>query len=211
MLRVIADFDSAAPTKLAGERRNLAEDRLQESCFAGSVWPNHTEAFAAAQDQRNVARQNMIAITDRRVRYCQHVRSRALDVLKPKISSALIRANGVNTFEPLEHCSPRLCLFCFLPGEVLANEFFGLGNQPLLILKGALLDLAALFPLDEIIRIVSGVTVRLAIFDFDDPPAGAIEKITIMRNYDEAGRVALQEFFQPLDCADIEMVGGLVE
>ena len=32
-----------------------------------------------------------------------------------------------------------------------------------------------------------------------------------MRNYDEAGRVALQELFQPLDCADIEMVGGLVE
>src|SRR5882724_10259057 len=139
------------------------------------------------------------------------MRARPLDVLKSKITGALVRADAFNTFEPLQHGPPRLCLFCFLTGEVFANEFFGLGNQPLLILKGALLDLAALFPLDKISGIVAGVTCRLAVFDFDDAPASTIEEITIMRDYDESRRVTLQKFLQPLDCTDIKMVGWFIE
>src|SRR5204863_5053552 len=50
LLRVIADLNLAAPTNLAGQSWNLAENRLQESCLAGTVRADHTEAFSPSQD-----------------------------------------------------------------------------------------------------------------------------------------------------------------
>src|SRR5256714_8315497 len=47
LLRVIADFDFAAPTDLDRQRWNLYEDHFQGSCFAGSVRSHQADAHAA--------------------------------------------------------------------------------------------------------------------------------------------------------------------
>jgi hypothetical protein len=78
-----------------------------------------------------------------------------------------------------------------LTGEILANEFFRLRNHPLLILVSPLLNLTALFALDQVIRVVTLITGRLAVFDFDDASTRAIKKISIVRNYDEPAGVTL--------------------
>src|SRR5947208_16936624 len=70
-----------------------------------------------------------------------------------------------------------------LPGQIAANEFLGLGNQTLLIVKGTLLDLAPLFTLNQIIRVISAVTAGASIFDLDNAAASSIEEISIVRNY----------------------------
>src|SRR3989441_5797139 len=110
--------------------------------------------------------------------------------MKTKIARRLIGAHGINAFELLEHRPSRLCLLCFLPGEVLADELFCLGDQSLLIIKGALLNLATFFALDQIIGVVSVVACGLTVLDLNDATARAIEKISIVRDYDETRRVA---------------------
>jgi hypothetical protein len=135
----------------------------------------------------------------------------ALNVLQSEVARGLICAHRVHSLEALEHGAARLGLFGLLPREVLANEFFGLGNQPLLVLERALLDLAPLFALDKILRVVAGVTNRLTVIYFNDATAGAIEKISIVADDDERGSVRDQELFQPFHRADIQMVCRLVQ
>src|SRR5436190_19418858 len=139
------------------------------------------------------------------------MRTGALNVLQAEITRRLICADSFDTFKPSEHSAARFSLLGFLAREVLANKFFGLGNQPLLILKRPLLNLAALLALNHISRIITVVTRRLAILDFDDPAARTIEEITIMRNYYKSPGIGLQKLLQPLDRAHIKMVCWFVE
>ena len=99
----------------------------------------------------------------------------------------------------------------FLAGQVAPDELFSLSDQALLIVIGPLLYFALLFALDQIVRVVSGVTRRPPIFDFDNPATGAVEKVTIVADDYKGRRVRLQKLFQPFDRADIEMIRGLIE
>src|SRR5712692_4077290 len=67
LLRVIAKLNLRAPAQLARQRWNLAEHGAHKSGFARSVRPNHAETFPTPQDKRNVARQSLIRITNRRI------------------------------------------------------------------------------------------------------------------------------------------------
>ena len=134
-----------------------------------------------------------------------------LNVLQSKIAGGLIQTHGIHTFQPLEHRASGLRLLCFLPCEVLANEIFRFRDQPLLVLIRATLNLATLFAFLEIMRIVSFVAGCLAVFQFDNPLTCSIQKVSIVGNYHEGRRVSLQKLLEPLDCANIKMVGGLIE
>src|SRR6476646_9055804 len=127
----------------------------------------------------------------------------AFDVLQPEITGGLIGTHSFNSLQTLQHCAARFGLLGLLAGEVLANEFFGLGDEPLLIIKRALLNFTSLLALDYKVGIVAFVTRRLTIFNFDDSLAGTIEKIAVVRNDDESAVIGLQKLFQPLDRAHV--------
>ncbi len=139
------------------------------------------------------------------------MRPRSIDLLQTKITGRLVGPHGVDAFEALQHRAARFCLLGFLPGQVAADELFGLGNQPLLIVVSALLRLAPLFALNQEGRVVSDVAGRAPVFQFDDAPAGTIQKITIVTDDHEGGSVCLQKLFQPFDRSDIKMIRRLVE
>src|SRR5256714_3368355 len=105
LLRVITNSNFTSPTNLAVQRGNFAENRFQKSSLARSIRTDHAQTFSATQDQRNVARQNLIAVTDRHFVHGQDVAAGALNPLQTKIARGLIDAHGLNTIEPLEHCA----------------------------------------------------------------------------------------------------------
>src|SRR5207302_4000307 len=125
-------------------------------------------------------RQNLVSVSNRRFIYGQHMSARALDFLQAKISGGLFGANRFDAVQTLQHCASRLCLFRFLAGEIAPDELFGLGDQTLMIVISALLNLAPLFTLDKIIGVVPLVTRRAPEFHLDDSPTGPIQTITIV-------------------------------
>src|SRR5438132_11770265 len=75
LLRIVTNLNFGAPSQVARQGWNSAEDRFQESRLARSVWSDHPEAFAAAENQRNIARQNLVSIANRSFIHSQHMRA----------------------------------------------------------------------------------------------------------------------------------------
>ena len=153
LLRVVANLDFCAPTNLTGERWNLVQNRLEKSRLAGSVWTNDSETLTTPQNERDVARQQLVRITDGSFVNRQHVICRCAQSPasenRPTIWSC---ANSVDAFEFLQHRSARLCLLGFLSREVAANKLFRLGDQLLLIVVSTLLRLASFLALNQVSR-----------------------------------------------------------
>src|SRR2546425_3121274 len=211
LLRIVTNLNFGAPTQVARQGWNSGEYCFQESRFARSVWSDHSEAFAAAENQRNVPRQNLVSVPNPGFIHGQHMRASPLNFLQTKISGRLFGTNRFDAVQTLQHRASGLCLFRFLAGEIAPDELFGLGDHPLLIVISALLNLAPLFAFGEIIRVVSLVTRRAPEFHLDDSHTGPIQEITIVADNDKSRRIGLQKFFQPFDSAHVEMIRWLVQ
>ena len=70
---------------------------------------------------------------------------------------------------------------------------------------------AAEFAFDEKCGVVSGVSDGAAVLDLDDAVSGAVEEIAIVTDHDVGTVVLGEEILKPLDCANIEVVGRLIE
>ena len=101
LLRIVTNLNFGAPSQVARQSRNFSEDCFQESRLARSVWSDHSETFAAAENQRNVPRQYFVSIPNRRFIHSQHMSSRALDFLQTKISGGLFGANRFDAVQAL--------------------------------------------------------------------------------------------------------------
>ena len=86
-----------------------------------------------------------------------------------------------------------------------------LGNLLLLVLVGAELLFAALGAQGYVFVILDLVVVDLSAGDFDGARAYVVDKRAVVRHHDHRPLVLNQELFEPLDAADVEVVGGLVE
>src|SRR3954454_6509984 len=122
--------------------------------------------------------------------------ARPLDRPEAKVSGRLIATNCVDAFKLLEHLATRFRLLRFLPGNVAAYELLRLRDQLLLIVVRALLRFATFFTLDEVVRIVAGVTRSAAVLELDDATATAMEKVTIMADNHGCRLVGFQSFFE---------------
>src|SRR5215467_11826000 len=63
LLRVVTDFNLAAPTNLSRQRRQFSQNGFQECGLARAVWSDDPETVAAPQNQRNVSRESVFTVT----------------------------------------------------------------------------------------------------------------------------------------------------
>ena len=127
----------------------------------------------------------------------------------------LERAVGVRGGDPLhalERLDPALRLLRLRRlGPEAVDERLQVGDLPLLLHVGRLLQRELLRALALELRIVAGVGLQLPRVEMDDPVDHAVEKIAVVRDEQQRSGIAREPVLEPQHGVEVEVVGGLVE
>ncbi len=127
----------------------------------------------------------------------------------------LERTVGVRGRDPLhafERLDPALRLLRLRGlGPEAIDERLQMGDLPLLLHVGRLLQRELLRALPLELRIVAGVGLELPRVEVDDPVDHAVEKIAVVRDEQQRSRIAREPVLEPQHGVEIEVIGGLVE
>ena len=211
VLREVADGQPLAAQQLAGLRREVARDRLDQRRLAGAVDAEDADAIARAHGEADVGQHAALAIAERQ----------AVGVEQPlgqlhrfgELEAPLaLRARRFDGGQPLEHLQPALRLPCLggLRAEAV-DELLQVGRRAF-VLPGRGVLLAQLLEVRGLERaVVARIAPDRAVGDVPDRLRRAVEELAVVRDQDHGGRLPLQPRLQPHHGVEVEVVGGLVE
>ncbi len=216
MLREIADREPLVEDRLAGERRELSGDGLDERRFPRAVDAEQAVALAALQREIDIAHDGLV----RRVfhfvagvRVFQHQerigRLQRLAKLEGEGRGDVQGRELLHLREHL-HAALRLLRLGGLRPEAVDEGFQVLALTLLLLVlrrsehhRGRALALEA--------RVVARVAPELLRIDVRDHVHHAVQEIAVVRNDEERPAIALEPLLEPEDGVEVEMVGRLIQ
>src|SRR5262249_39460911 len=109
------------------------------------------------------------------------------------------------------HLAPALRLLGFLPGDVLANEVFGLLDERLLPLDELAFAREILLASDGIIRIAERIDAEARAAELHRDARDGIEERAVVRDDHDSAAERRDVLLEPRDGVEIEVIGRLVQ
>ena len=189
-----------------------AGKQFQQRGLAGAVRADEHNALAAFGFELNapVNHGRVVGIMD--VLQLDDAVAAALRLREMKMDTPAFLDRCFDLVHPLDlfELGLRLCRLAGLGAEAVGKILELLDFLLLVFVGRQQLHFVGL-ALDEVFVVIAPVPVQLRLPDFDDAADEFIQEGPVMRNQQNRAGIILQIFLKPLQCAEVEMVGRLVE
>ena len=197
-------------------RVHLVGDHLDEGRFAGAVVTDEGNALAPLHLQGDSLEKRLLAVGLAQVPDSQHLvpmklRRREPGVHLPGLGGLGRGAHPLNAALHGNGAAIGLVHTLKCPHPQLLRRLFQLGDLGLLLFVLLHPLLIAAFFFHRVEAIVTGVELRLAVFNLDHSGHGAIQKIAVMGNGHHGAPEFLDIGLQPLRSVKVQMVGRLIQ
>ena len=211
LLREIADLDATADLN-PPRCFKLPNQYLQQRCLADAVLPDQRHAVALADEQGNAVEHTRTAgVGECDVLKLCHALRALRWLRKGKVLEARRLGREHNAFQTVQLTLPSTRLLCLDARPIAADVLLRLFDLRLLLLVGAQESRATVILHAHIVRVVARVRRHLGVIELQYPRCNAVEEVAVMRDQEDAAAIGLEEFLEPLDHADVEMVRRLIE
>ena len=212
VLGKIAEAHFVSPVGVPAIGGQAAHQDLEQGRFAQAVRANDADALAPAQDQGHVRKHALVAVGLAQVLDVEDVlaaRARLFETQRGRAARATHQFFHLDAFDLLKPAL-RLRGLGVLGAEALDPSALA-RNFVLGARDGGLLALADGGFVDDKGRVAAGVERDGAVVDVEGVGGDVVEKALIVRDDDRATSIVGQEFLQPTNSQDVEVVGWLVE
>ena len=217
-LVVVAESHIMARLQDTVARRCFAQQNPQQCGLPHTIRSHDTDFFASLDIEVYILEEvsSGIAVTEvlGQTFGLEHVVAGLEVLLEVNLHTAHFRFRAFQTFQRIQTfftgCSTLgqfLCTAFFEP----ADHFFLTCDFPLLVGIGSQFSFSSdTFLLCELL-VVAIITVQFMMLHFKNSIHNLIEEVTVMGYNQDSSLVAGQVLFQPLQCADVQMVGRFVQ
>jgi len=210
-LIVVSDAQAAAAVDLAGIRRDLAQDQVDQCRLADTVWSDQADLVAAEDAAGEILDHGMPVVTlAHMIEFGHQLPGAPAFGHRHRHLALAIAARRALLAQPFEAAHP-----AFVAGAARFDAF----TDPRFFLRQQFVEFCIAYRLGRkllrlapfVIGEASGIGRKSAAVELDDAGDHAVEECTIMRDHQHRARERDQRFFQPRDRIQVEMVGGFVE
>ena len=217
-LIVVAEGHVVSDAQAAAVRRELLQKQAQQGGLAHAVRADNADLLAALDVQLHVFKQQALLRAGAEG-FCQslghdHIAAGLKILFKFYLDAALCALRRVQALHVRKPLFARLRPLGQLFRAALlhaADHFLLAGKLALLVVIGSQLRLAQLALFRSKSGVIALVGAQMMVLDLEDAVYAAVEKIAVMRNDEDAAAVRGQILLQPLEHADVQVIGRLVQ